>query len=375
MNCDGMRGLLSAYLDGELSSGELLRVEQHLRRCHWCAEEVESLRETVSLVTGLREVELPADFHAGLHARLVAVGAPAVAASLQPAPLWQRRLRTWALPAAAAAAILAVGLNTMQKMDLEGLTGTSIFETARAPVAQSGTGQAPSTGASAGPSAPTAVVDGNTTPDPGAVAFNSSDPPQTASAVPASTEAKPDPPTSTPVGPTAAAAPGSAYAVSFLHEVPAMAALPTAEYVSYNLTTTANSAEVVDRLKLLFPTVQLTGASALVTVPASEAPEALKQIGSIVSVDPVTVKPVSSDLSSSLAVAYDQLRSLDLTREQLLKVQSGSTDPSVIELKEAELSSLKSEADKVLENVKWMQARLSEVTIKIDFQKLPASLQ
>lgn len=116
MNCDGVRALLSAYIDGELSGGELLRVEQHLRRCHWCAGEVDALRQTIALVASLDEVEVPATFRPRLHERLVAM-APPVAA---PAGPGQRRSRRtafvrWSIPAAAAAALVigAAGLSRM----------------------------------------------------------------------------------------------------------------------------------------------------------------------------------------------------------------------------------------------------------------------
>lgn len=113
MNCDGVSNLLSAYLDGELTPGELLRVEEHLRRCHACADEVDSLRQTVALVASLEEVEVPASFHMQLHQRLVALGPPVAAVRRAPAqPVWQRNVRRWGLPAAAAAAALAIGLTT-----------------------------------------------------------------------------------------------------------------------------------------------------------------------------------------------------------------------------------------------------------------------
>lgn len=110
MNCDGVRGLLSAYLDGELSAGELLRVEQHLRRCHACADEVDSLRQTISLVASLDEVEVPASFQVQLHQRLVALGPPAAVRRTPGAPHWQRKVATYAVPAVAAAAALAFSL-------------------------------------------------------------------------------------------------------------------------------------------------------------------------------------------------------------------------------------------------------------------------
>ena len=132
MNCDGVSNLLSAYVDGELSPGELLRVEEHLRRCHACADEVDSLRQTIALVASLEEVEVPASFQVQLHERLVALGPPVAAVRRAPAaPVWQRNVRRWAMPAAAAAAALAIGLTTYSgggKIPTPGLLAQSDFK-------------------------------------------------------------------------------------------------------------------------------------------------------------------------------------------------------------------------------------------------------
>jgi hypothetical protein len=125
MNCDGVRGLLSAYVDGQLSPGELLRAEQHLRRCSDCADEVDSLRQTIALVASLDEVEVPSAFRASLHQQLVAVGAPVAVRRIPAAPVWQHHVRRWAMPAAAAAAALAIGLSGMKAAELPGLQGES----------------------------------------------------------------------------------------------------------------------------------------------------------------------------------------------------------------------------------------------------------
>lgn len=126
MNCDGVRGLLSAYLDGELSPGELLRVEQHLRRCPACADEVDSLRQTIALVASLDEVEVPASFHTQLHERLAALEPPIVQERRSKSiGRWQRHAFRWVVPAAAAAvAAFAIGLTALpQARNLEGLEG------------------------------------------------------------------------------------------------------------------------------------------------------------------------------------------------------------------------------------------------------------
>jgi len=130
MNCDGVRGLLSAYLDGELVPGDLLRVEQHLRRCHGCADEVDALRRTVSLVAALPVVDVPADFHTRLHNRLVALGPPVIVRPAAGANAWQRHLRDWALPAAAAAAVLAVSLAGLRQVGTQLPPGLSATQTA-----------------------------------------------------------------------------------------------------------------------------------------------------------------------------------------------------------------------------------------------------
>ena len=127
MNCDGVRGLLSAYVDGELSAGELLRVEQHLRRCHACADDVDSLRQTIALVASLDEVEVPASFHAQLHDRLAALGPPVSGVRRTKAtPPLQRGIRKWAMPAAAAAAVLAIGLTSLQQVQDIGPNGSIV---------------------------------------------------------------------------------------------------------------------------------------------------------------------------------------------------------------------------------------------------------
>lgn len=54
--CGGTRQLLSAYLDRQLSPGDLRRVELHLADCHGCREELRSLESTVALLHRLPQV-------------------------------------------------------------------------------------------------------------------------------------------------------------------------------------------------------------------------------------------------------------------------------------------------------------------------------
>lgn len=55
-------GLLSAYIDGEVTPGEAARIEQHLPVCRHCAEDLESLRWTVNLLREVPPVPLPHSF-------------------------------------------------------------------------------------------------------------------------------------------------------------------------------------------------------------------------------------------------------------------------------------------------------------------------
>jgi len=53
---------LSAYLDGELSPAEKTRVEQHLQECEACAQNLATLRQTVSLLKELPTKRAPRSF-------------------------------------------------------------------------------------------------------------------------------------------------------------------------------------------------------------------------------------------------------------------------------------------------------------------------
>ena len=57
-----IRGLLSAYVDGEVIAADARRVEEHAAACSECRDELDSLTATVELVRGLPELELPQSF-------------------------------------------------------------------------------------------------------------------------------------------------------------------------------------------------------------------------------------------------------------------------------------------------------------------------
>jgi anti-sigma factor RsiW len=53
---------LSAYIDGELTARERTRVEQHLKECQACAEDLRTLRQTVALLKELPVIPAPRSF-------------------------------------------------------------------------------------------------------------------------------------------------------------------------------------------------------------------------------------------------------------------------------------------------------------------------
>jgi len=55
--CNGVRELLSPYIDDELDSDERLKVEAHLESCRSCREELDSIKKTVSLVRRMPIIE------------------------------------------------------------------------------------------------------------------------------------------------------------------------------------------------------------------------------------------------------------------------------------------------------------------------------
>jgi len=68
MNCD--RNKLNAYLDGELSQGEITSVEKHLAQCNDCRSELEALKQLDRLLDMAEPVNAPADFDVKLAERL-----------------------------------------------------------------------------------------------------------------------------------------------------------------------------------------------------------------------------------------------------------------------------------------------------------------
>lgn len=71
MTCQEIQDLLSPYLDGEVTSLEKQAVEKHIRLCAACRQELNDLKEVISVMQSLKDVPLPADFHSKLHEKLL----------------------------------------------------------------------------------------------------------------------------------------------------------------------------------------------------------------------------------------------------------------------------------------------------------------
>ncbi len=60
MKCSVVKGLMSSYLDGEVTRSQLTQVDEHLRRCEPCAAIYSSMQRTQALVGGVgRKVAPP----------------------------------------------------------------------------------------------------------------------------------------------------------------------------------------------------------------------------------------------------------------------------------------------------------------------------
>ena len=62
MRCKTVRKKLNAYLDGELPAGVAVRVEEHVRGCPLCAEELAGLRRLGGVMDAAPRAETPEAF-------------------------------------------------------------------------------------------------------------------------------------------------------------------------------------------------------------------------------------------------------------------------------------------------------------------------
>lgn len=70
MNCKDINELLSEYIDGVIEPGNRQRVEEHLKNCRSCREELSLLKAYMSDIKGLKKMKAPDNFLGEFHARL-----------------------------------------------------------------------------------------------------------------------------------------------------------------------------------------------------------------------------------------------------------------------------------------------------------------
>lgn len=72
-SCSNARENICAYIDNELSIDERLSFEEHIKNCDECKNELNEILQVVELCNDLPQQELPVDFKAELHEKLLAV--------------------------------------------------------------------------------------------------------------------------------------------------------------------------------------------------------------------------------------------------------------------------------------------------------------
>lgn len=70
MSCKSVRPMLSAYIDGELTGGDMLMIRSHVNDCHECSGELSLLVQTKRLMIELPVAPEPS---AALEAKLMAI--------------------------------------------------------------------------------------------------------------------------------------------------------------------------------------------------------------------------------------------------------------------------------------------------------------
>jgi anti-sigma factor RsiW len=70
VNCEGVTREISNYIDGELSTGLQLELEQHLQGCRHCTVVLNQVKMTVELFCDAEPVDLPNDVRSRLYEAL-----------------------------------------------------------------------------------------------------------------------------------------------------------------------------------------------------------------------------------------------------------------------------------------------------------------
>ncbi len=117
MNCETVKEMLWAYLEKETTAEEAVKIEEHLKNCESCREELKLQKEMMEALSGLPEEELPEGYHAELMQKLRAEAAPNVVPfpvkKKKKQPVW----RQLSMVAAAAFVLVAAGgINGMLEM-------------------------------------------------------------------------------------------------------------------------------------------------------------------------------------------------------------------------------------------------------------------
>ena len=116
MNCEAVREMLWAYLEKELTAEEAVKIEEHLKNCADCREELKFQQEMMETLSGLPDEELPDGYHAELMQKLQAEAAPNVV----PFPVKKKKqpmYKQWGMIAAAVMVVVAAGgMNGMLDM-------------------------------------------------------------------------------------------------------------------------------------------------------------------------------------------------------------------------------------------------------------------
>jgi len=64
------QALLSRYLDGDLRADQSTALEQHIKQCATCRQEIKQLRQTIDWIGQLRNIQAPNDFPVKVHQRI-----------------------------------------------------------------------------------------------------------------------------------------------------------------------------------------------------------------------------------------------------------------------------------------------------------------
>ena len=116
MNCEAVREMLWAYLEKELTAAEAVKIEEHLKNCADCREELKFQQEMMETLSGLPDEELPDGYHAELMQKLQVEAAPNVV-SFPVKKKKQPMYKQWGMIAAAVMVVVAAGgMNGMLEM-------------------------------------------------------------------------------------------------------------------------------------------------------------------------------------------------------------------------------------------------------------------